>query len=111
MFSIFDKIGEKAVEKIFLGMLEEFTIKDLDAAVANNVNLLDETAKCRPSALALAERLAKQFQGQEKHLNTENVMKWIREKRFDFYMSIMKDRKRYIWLDRQVKEIRAFLFG
>jgi hypothetical protein len=109
-FDILDKAGEKTVERIFLSLLEEFKAEDIDTAVKEDISLLDNTANFRPKTLALAERLAKQFNGQQKHLTFDNVMLWLSEKREDFYFRIRFNMEAQKWLERQIKEIKEFLW-
>lgn len=111
MFGIADKIGEAAVERTFLGLLEDFSAEDLDAAAGAGVSLLGETARQRPRTLAMARRIARRFRGQERHLTFDNVMEWLRDKRPDFYTRIRFRGEIREWLARNVAEIREFLFG
>ena len=111
MFDFIDRIGEATVEKIFMSLLEGFTAEDLRTAVEQNISLLDETAKHRPHTLALAEKIAGRFRGQGQHLNYENVMKWLSEKRPDFYLGIKFRPSSQEWMKQQIKEFRTFLFA
>ena len=111
MFDIMNKVGEATTERIFLSILEGFTTEDLKAAIEQNISLLDETAHYRPHTLALAERIAGRFRGQGQHLTYENVMKWLSEKRPDFYWGIKFNPKAQAWLKQQINEFRMFLFG
>jgi two-component SAPR family response regulator len=111
MFDIIDKAAEKFIEKFFLGLIDPFDREELEQAIKDDVNLLDETMKFNPGALALAENMAKRFNGQARLLTTENVLKWIKEKRYELYFAFVSDKKTYRWLDRQIKEFKEFLFN
>ncbi|MHA1852557.1 MAG: hypothetical protein ACTSUF_03510 [Candidatus Heimdallarchaeaceae archaeon] len=111
MFDVLNKTAEKFIEKFFLNLIEPFDREDLEIAVKNNISLLDETAKYNPGALALGENLAKRFNGCSHLLTTENVLKWIKDKRYELYFCFVSDKKAYDWLDRQVKEFKTYLFG
>lgn len=110
MFDIFNKVGETLIEKMFLDMLKDFSTEDLGDAVKNNTSLLDETTKYRPWILRTGERLAKQFNSYKDFVTTENVLIWLKQKRFDFYFTIISDPKKKAWLDKQVEEVCKFLF-
>ena len=109
--SLFDRATEKFMEKFFLGLINPFSVEDLERAVKANDNLLDGVMACNPSALAWAERAAKQFNGQSKFLTTENVLQWIAGKRPELYFAFISDFKKRQWLDRQVKEFKQYLFN
>jgi len=109
--SLIDRATEKFMEKFFLSLINPFSVEDLENAVKADDSLLDGAMAFNPSALAWAERAAKQFNGQSKHLTTENVLQWIMDKRSDLYFSIITDFRKRRWLDRQVKEFKEYLFN
>jgi len=110
IFGIVDDMSEKAMEKMFLQLIDGLNREDLDMAVKENLSLLDQTALCNPRALSMAERLAKRFSGQEHLLTTENVLKWIKEKRYELYFGIISNPKARKWFESQIREFREFLF-
>jgi len=111
MFDIIDKTAEKFMERVFLGVIEPFDREDLEQAVKDDVNLLDETMKYNPKSLAMAENMARRFNGQARLLTTENVLEWIKDKRYELYFFFVSDLKAKVWLDRQVSEFRTYLFN
>lgn len=111
MFDAINKVAEKFMERFFLNLLKPFDREDLDEAVKSNINLMDETMKYNPGALALGENMAKRFNGQSRLLTTDNVLKWIKDKRYELYFAFISDQKAKIWLDTQVNEFKDFLFN
>jgi len=111
MFDFINGASEAVLERFFLQLLDGFDREDMDEAVRNDVSLLDETAKHNPRALAVAERAAQRFGGQSHLLTTNNVLKWIKTKRYELYFGIVSDPKARKWLDRQISEFRAYLFN
>ena len=110
MFDFIDKTAEKFIERFFLGLIEPFDREDLEEAVKNNTSLLDETVKYNPGALALAENMAKRFNGCSQHLTTSNVLEWIKNKRYELYFGIISNPKAKSWLDSQIREFKTYLF-
>ena len=98
------------MERFFLQLLEPFDRDDLDGAVESDVSLLDETLKGNPRALVVAERLAGRFRGQANLLTVENVLKWVKEKRYELYFAFISNPKARAWIERQVREFRMYLF-
>ena len=109
--SLIDRATEKFMEKFFLSMISPFSVEDLENAVKTDESLLDGALAFNPGALAFAEKMAKQFNGQSTLLNTDNVMKWVQEKRSDLYFAFVSDFRKKRWLDRQVKEFKEYLFN
>lgn len=105
-----EEIGEKVVEKIFLDLISEFSVDDLEYAVKHGIYLLDLAQENNSKLLSVGSNLARMFRGQSNLLTTENVLMWLCEKRKDMFGAIAVDRNKYIWLDRNVNEIKTFLF-
>ena len=111
MFDIIDEAGEAVFERLFLQLLDQFDREDLDDAVRRDVSLLDETVEGNPRALAVAEVAAKRFRGHAHLLTTDNVLSWLKKKRYELYFAFMSDPKARAWLMRQVDEFRLYLFN
>jgi hypothetical protein len=105
-----DNIAEKFIQNFFLNTIKPFGVLELKTAVSDNISLLDEAIKHNPGSISLAAKIAKQFSGQSNLLTTENVLKWISDKRNDLYFAFICNRNSYLWLDRNVREFREFLF-
>lgn len=103
--------GEKVIEHFFLDLIKDFAGSDLADAVYNDLSLLDVTNDNNPRILTLGIKMARKFNGQSYLLTTENVIKWLEDKRPDFYIAVKVSKRHYDWLDRNVKEIKTFLFG
>lgn len=110
MFGLFDRTGEKVIEELFMSLLEEFNVRDLDFAVRENISLLEQTLQYRPHVLRMAERMAKQFNGCKEYVTTENVMIWLNRRRYDFYASLILDGGRKRWLGIQVEQFKKYLW-
>ena len=110
MFDIIDSASEAILERFFLQVMKPFDREDMDDAIKNNVSLLDETVKGNPKALAIAEGAAKRFRGQAHMLTTENVLGWLKDKRYELYFGIVSDPKAKRWMNRQISEFKAYLF-
>jgi len=111
MLDILGEISEKAIEKLFMKLLEDFSSNDLEYAVENNVSLLLLTQEYRPKMLMLASGIARNFRGQGHLLNIDNVIKWLEANRKDFSIKIITDNNKKEWLKRQVDDFRNFLFS
>ena len=110
MFDFINGASEAVLERFFLQLLNPFDREDLDEAVRNDVSLLDETVKGNPKSLAIAEGAAKRFRGQAHMLTTENVLGWLKEKRYELYFAFISDPRARAWIDRQISEFREYLF-
>ena len=103
--------GEKFIERFFLDLIKDFAGSDIANAVYDDISLLDITKDNNPRLLGLGAKMASKFNGYSYLLTTDNVIGWLEEKRPDFYIAIKLSKKHYEWLDRNVKEIKTFLFG
>ena len=114
MFGLFkkfgDRLGKEVIEKFFISMIEELTIKDLELAVNENISLLSQAHLCNPRGLSFAEKMAKQFNGQKDLLTLENVLVWTKERREDLYWRFINDLAARSWLDSQVAQFKSFLW-
>lgn len=111
MFDIINNVSEAFLERLFLRIMEPFDREDLDEAIRSDVSLLDEAVKGSPKDLAMAENAAQRFRGQAHLLTTENVLGWMKDKRYELYFGIISDPKARAWLNRNVHEFREYLFN
>ena len=111
MFDFINDAGEVAVEKLFLQVIGGFTIADLRWATDSGASLLLLTQENNPKLLRMASGLARGFNCQGYHLNTTNVLKWLKDKRPEVYVSVNVNPRMRKWLDRNVEEFRRFLFS
>lgn len=110
MFDMINNASEAVLERFFLQLLDGFDREDLDEAVKSDVSLLDETVRHKPKALAVAEGAARRFRGQAHMVTPENVLQWLKAKRYELYFAFISDPKARAWLDRNIREFRAYLF-
>ena len=103
--------GEKFVEEFFLNLIKDFSGSDLSYAVYNDISLIDAAAENNSKLLSFGFKMAKKFSGYSMYLTTDNVIDWLSEKRPDFYVAVKISKKHYDWLDRNVNEVKRFLFG
>lgn len=110
MFDWVDTASERAIEKLFLKLLESFDNDDLQKATDENLSLLLLTQEHRPKLLRTASAIAGRFRVQGYLLTYQNVLSWLKEHHRSLWFSIQLDKKKQKWLENQVNIFHKFLF-
>lgn len=98
------------VEQIFLDMIKDYTPKDLEKAIKENVNLSALVKQYMPYMVNTARVFAPLFSSQKGNLNVENMLYYMKCKRPELVRVIILNKKGIKWMETNIKDIKALLW-
>lgn len=116
-----DTFADIVLDKVLTRVLGRLTTEHLQKAVENDMNLISiERSSGIPSGehirvkgtisriVTLGSEVAKNRSSAD--LNLKNVLKWLQKSKPDFFKEMATDKKKIIWLNRQIEIIREHFF-
>lgn len=98
------------VEQIFLDLIKDYTPKDLEKAINENVNLSTLVKQYIPYMVKTARVFAPLFSSQKGNLNVENMLYYMKGKRPELVKVIILNKKGIKWMETNIKDIKALLW-
>ncbi len=97
-------------EWVILKIMEQWTIEDVDRAIANDVSLVQPIVNLLENngvLSTIARSVLKKYWNKRSLLTAENVLYWLENRRLDLYRAITGSSKGEEWLRKNVDGLRT----
>lgn len=98
-----------AAEKTFLGLISGYKEAELIYAIRTKANLAELAKENQPQVVSMAKIMLGIFKFDTSELTTDNMMLYLFEKRPDLYRVLDTNPNGRIWLDWNVRNVKALL--